>query len=106
MHYRSVQRPLTGNYANSFGDSLEAAAPDEPCYGRRCSANEYCCPGSVCVDVDGGELDAGMPNEISNDLQQPIFQTFIVTSDRNNEKSVIRNIYFSTNAMSNNENFK
>lgn len=26
----------------------------EPCYGKRCTANEHCCPGSVCVDVDGG----------------------------------------------------
>nr|CAH7719927.1 unnamed protein product [Callosobruchus chinensis] len=26
---------------------------EEPCYGRRCTANENCCPGSVCVDVDG-----------------------------------------------------
>lgn len=29
--------------------------PDEPCYGKRCTANEYCCPGSVCVNVDGGK---------------------------------------------------
>ncbi|KAJ8955738.1 hypothetical protein NQ318_008610 [Aromia moschata] len=28
-------------------------AEDEPCYGKRCTANEHCCPGSVCVDVDG-----------------------------------------------------
>lgn len=27
---------------------------DEPCYAKRCTANEHCCPGSVCVDVDGG----------------------------------------------------
>lgn len=26
---------------------------EEPCYGKRCTANEHCCPGSVCVDVDG-----------------------------------------------------
>ncbi|XP_065339112.1 prohormone-3 [Cloeon dipterum] len=25
----------------------------EPCYGRKCTSNENCCPGSVCVDVDG-----------------------------------------------------
>lgn len=23
------------------------------CSGRRCSANEHCCPGTVCVDLDG-----------------------------------------------------
>lgn len=28
---------------------------EEICYGKRCTANEHCCPGSVCVDVDGGE---------------------------------------------------
>lgn len=32
---------------------------DEPdkelCYGKRCTANEHCCQGSVCVNVDGGE---------------------------------------------------
>ncbi|KAF4532058.1 hypothetical protein B566_EDAN016130 [Ephemera danica] len=26
---------------------------DEPCYGKKCTANEHCCPGSVCVYVDG-----------------------------------------------------
>lgn len=26
---------------------------DEECYGRRCVANEHCCPGTVCVNVDG-----------------------------------------------------
>ncbi|KAG8223663.1 hypothetical protein J437_LFUL001770 [Ladona fulva] len=25
----------------------------EPCYARKCTANEHCCPGFVCVDVDG-----------------------------------------------------
>lgn len=25
----------------------------DTCSGRRCSANEHCCAGSVCVDVDG-----------------------------------------------------
>jgi hypothetical protein len=23
------------------------------CSGRRCSANEHCCAGTVCVDLDG-----------------------------------------------------
>lgn len=31
-----------------------AEADPEPCYGRKCTANEHCCPGSVCVDFDGG----------------------------------------------------
>lgn len=28
----------------------------EPCYGKKCSSNENCCPGSVCVMVDGGKF--------------------------------------------------
>lgn len=49
-----IQRPLTGNYANNFGEGLEIANADEPCSGKRCIANEHCCPGQVCIDVDGG----------------------------------------------------
>jgi hypothetical protein len=33
----------------------ELQEDDEPCYGKKCTANEHCCPGSVCVDVDGSE---------------------------------------------------
>ncbi|KAK6618490.1 Prohormone-3 [Polyplax serrata] len=36
--------------ADIFQELQEA---EEPCYGRKCTANEFCCPGSVCVDVDG-----------------------------------------------------
>lgn len=35
----------------------EPVVEDEPCYGRRCSANEYCCPGTICVDIDGGKYN-------------------------------------------------
>ncbi|XP_033219831.1 prohormone-3 isoform X1 [Belonocnema kinseyi] len=45
-----LQRP--GLSEGFTGNSLEESA-DDPCYGRRCTANEHCCPGSVCVDVDG-----------------------------------------------------
>ncbi|XP_021918850.1 prohormone-3 isoform X1 [Zootermopsis nevadensis] len=31
----------------------ELQEDEEPCYGKKCTANEHCCPGSVCVDVDG-----------------------------------------------------
>lgn len=30
-----------------------AEGEEDPCYGRRCTANEHCCAGSVCIDVDG-----------------------------------------------------
>lgn len=36
-------------------DYINENTEDEPCYGKRCTANEHCCPGSVCVDVDGGK---------------------------------------------------
>jgi len=26
------------------------------CSGRRCSANEHCCPGTVCVDLVDGRM--------------------------------------------------
>lgn len=41
--------------SETFGEENELALEDEPCYGKRCTANEHCCPGSVCVDVDGGK---------------------------------------------------
>ena len=31
----------------------EGVAPDV-CYGKKCTANEHCCSGHACVDVDGG----------------------------------------------------
>ncbi|KZC07076.1 PREDICTED: prohormone-3 [Dufourea novaeangliae] len=46
------QRPLSAAYGNSYGDSLEEL-PDVPCEDRTCTANEHCCPGFICVDVDG-----------------------------------------------------
>ncbi|XP_034242758.1 ITG-like peptide isoform X3 [Thrips palmi] len=30
-----------------------AETDPEPCYGRKCTANEHCCPGSVCIDIEG-----------------------------------------------------
>lgn len=36
-------------------DYINENTEEEPCYGKRCTANEHCCPGSVCVDVDGGK---------------------------------------------------
>ncbi|XP_035718414.1 prohormone-3-like [Vespa mandarinia] len=49
---RLLQGPLSGGYGNSYGDSLEEES-DDPCYEKKCTANEHCCPGSVCVNVDG-----------------------------------------------------
>ncbi|XP_076354740.1 ITG-like peptide isoform X1 [Tachypleus tridentatus] len=35
-------------------DQAEAAVKEqEQCFGKRCLHSEQCCPGSVCVDVDG-----------------------------------------------------
>ncbi|XP_012265520.1 prohormone-3 [Athalia rosae] len=35
-----------------YGDLVENEL-DEPCEGRPCGRNEYCCPGSICVNLDG-----------------------------------------------------
>ncbi|XP_076241549.1 space blanket [Calliopsis andreniformis] len=47
------QRPLSNGYESSYGNSLEEVA-EIPCEDRPCTANEHCCPGSICVNVDGG----------------------------------------------------
>jgi hypothetical protein len=39
----------------NFIEEEPAIIDEEICYGKRCTANEHCCPGSVCVDVDGGK---------------------------------------------------
>ena len=41
-------------------DALDAAADDEeddPCVGKRCTANEHCCDGHVCVDTEDDAMD-------------------------------------------------
>lgn len=43
--------------SENFAEENELALDDELCYGKRCTANEHCCPGSVCVDVDGGKMN-------------------------------------------------
>jgi len=32
---------------------LESEADEDPCYERKCTANDHCCPGQVCIDIDG-----------------------------------------------------
>ena len=34
-------------------EELPEASNKITCSGRRCSANEHCCSGTVCVDLDG-----------------------------------------------------
>ncbi|XP_065167782.1 prohormone-3 [Atheta coriaria] len=34
-------------------EEFEVEEDSESCYGRKCSANEYCCPGQICIDLDG-----------------------------------------------------
>lgn len=47
--------PFSLLQSENFAEENELALDDEMCYGKRCTANEHCCPGSVCVDVDGGK---------------------------------------------------
>ena len=50
----SFQR--TGEGDEGILEEYASEGDEEPCYGKRCTANEHCCPGSVCVDVDGGNI--------------------------------------------------
>ena len=34
--------------------SSQAAAESDPCHQRKCTANEHCCDGTVCVDTTNG----------------------------------------------------
>ncbi|XP_047102903.1 ITG-like peptide [Schistocerca piceifrons] len=50
--YRSSQ-PLLQRFHNPVEVFQELQEDEEPCYGKKCTSNEHCCPGTVCVDVDG-----------------------------------------------------
>lgn len=41
---------------NQYGPVDNTLEEDEPCYGRKCTHSDYCCPGSICVSIDGGEF--------------------------------------------------
>lgn len=51
----SLQR--TGEEDKGILEEYTNEGDEEPCYGKPCTANEHCCPGSVCVDVDGGNIN-------------------------------------------------
>lgn len=38
-------------------DQQNQRVEEDVCYGKPCYSNENCCPGLVCVNVDGGRLD-------------------------------------------------
>ncbi|XP_044264103.1 prohormone-3 isoform X1 [Tribolium madens] len=50
-HGGFIQR--TGDDDKGILEEYTNEGEEEPCYGKPCTANEHCCPGSVCVDVDG-----------------------------------------------------
>jgi hypothetical protein len=39
------------NLAEIIEEEMEAEAKD-PCNGKGCTANEHCCTGHVCVDME------------------------------------------------------
>jgi len=43
-------------------EELPEASNKITCSGRRCSANEHCCSGTVCVDLDGPSLGTCLPH--------------------------------------------
>ncbi|XP_067004720.2 prohormone-3 [Anabrus simplex] len=50
-NYRT--QPLLQRFQSPAEVFQELQEDEEPCYGKKCTANEHCCPGSVCVDMDG-----------------------------------------------------
>ncbi|KAL5286998.1 hypothetical protein ACFFRR_008135 [Megaselia abdita] len=62
LHFNRITRNLPfypkldddiGYQNNMYGPVDNALDEDEPCYGRKCSSSAYCCPGSICVAIDG-----------------------------------------------------
>jgi len=39
----------------------EAAAKTDPCHARKCTSNEHCCDGTVCVDTSSGVTGSCLP---------------------------------------------
>lgn len=57
---------------------------DEPCYGKKCTANEHCCPGSVCVDVDGSKntiLIYSTPKSNAHNHDDEYFKPFAYSNE-------------------------
>ena len=38
---------------------IEEEEEEDPCSGKQCTANEHCCDGHVCVDVDENDQNPG-----------------------------------------------
>ena len=38
---------------------IEEEEEEDPCAGKQCTANEHCCDGHVCVDVDENDQNPG-----------------------------------------------
>lgn len=39
----------------------EAAEAEDPCYRKKCTSNEHCCDGNVCVDTSNGVTGTCLP---------------------------------------------
>ena len=39
----------------------QAAAETDPCHARKCTSNEHCCDGTVCVDTSSGVTGSCLP---------------------------------------------
>ena len=40
---------------------FQAAAESDPCHARKCTSNEHCCAGTVCVDTRSGVTGSCLP---------------------------------------------
>lgn len=48
-----MKQSLQEGYGGMYAEGAEST--EEPCYERKCVYNDHCCPGSICVNLDGGK---------------------------------------------------
>ncbi|XP_032688297.1 ITG-like peptide isoform X2 [Odontomachus brunneus] len=51
MNRPGLLQSLSEGYSGMYGEGSEST--EEPCYERKCVYNDHCCPGSICVNIDG-----------------------------------------------------
>ncbi|XP_024874228.1 ITG-like peptide isoform X1 [Temnothorax curvispinosus] len=51
MNRPGLLQSFQEGYGGAYGEGIETT--EEPCYERKCAYNDHCCPGSICVNIDG-----------------------------------------------------
>jgi hypothetical protein len=51
-HNVEEPRMLARKLENLVSNEVKAAGESDPCFEKKCTSNENCCDGSVCIDID------------------------------------------------------